>query len=683
MKRRARLALLPVIVATLTACPERQASPTRPLEVLAAIVADGGKAQARPSYNQVLRFDFNRLAQERFLPLFWRADANANRTLDPDELVVLWGPHGAKRADYVGPGGFTPAFDEAYRAISTKAVAPAGLAPDEARRRELVRLELSQGAPTLVETDLSARSDEDRAIAGHLLDAATSIERLFALQRGTSALEAKVSQGDPASRAMFHRNQGPWCEAPKTQQDPSCSALPGPAPRRVSGLYPAALQEDPKFCERLSREPNAAALSDHFSVVVAGDGGFVAVPYPQAWKDEMESVAVALDAAAQAVTSPDEAALKAALTASATAFRTNDWEPANAAWVAMGANNSKWYFRVAPDEVYSDPCGWKAGFALQLARINPESLEWQQRLEPVKGELERALATLAGPPYRARAVHFKLPDFIDVVLNAGDQRSPHGATIGQSLPNWGKVAERGGRTVVMTNLYTDADSQRQLKVQMASLFCAATMARATTEAAPATMSTVLHEAAHNLGPSHDYRAKGKTDDEAFGGPLASMMEELKAQTSALYFADWLAQKKLITRALAEQAHVRDVAWAFGHISRGMYDGGGNPKAYSQLASIQLGWLRQGGAFEWKAQEKAANGADVGCFELDLGAKWSRSLDALAKRVLTAKATGDRPAAEKLKADFVDDTGEWRALREEISKRWLAAPKATFVYSLGR
>jgi len=235
----------------------------------------------------------------------------------------------------------------------------------------------------------------------------------------------------------------------------------------------------------------------------------------------------------------------------------------------------------------------------------------------------------------------------------------------------------------MTNLYTDADSQRQLKVQMASLLCAATMARATTEAAPATMSTVLHEAAHNLGPSHDYRAKGKTDDEAFGGPLASMMEELKAQTSALYFADWLAQKKLITRALAEQAHVRDVAWAFGHISRGMYDGGGNPKAYSQLAAIQLGWLRQGGAFEWKAEEKAANGADVGCFELDLGEKWSRSLEALARRVLTAKAKGDRAAAEKLKADFVDDTGEWKALREEISKRWLAAPKATFVYSLGR
>ena len=67
-----------------------------------------------------------------------------------------------------------------------------------------------------------------------------------------------------------------------------------------------------------------------------------------------------------------------------------------------------------------------------------------------------------------------------MVLNAGDQRSPHGATIGQSLPNWGPVAETGGRTVAMTNLYTDADSREQQAEQMSSLFCKATDALATT-----------------------------------------------------------------------------------------------------------------------------------------------------------------------------------------------------------
>ena len=78
---------------------------------------------------------------------------------------------------------------------------------------------------------------------------------------------------------------------------------------------------------------------------------------------------------------------------------------------------------------------------------------------------------MAGAPYTARDVKFHLPDFIDIILNAGDSRNAVGATIGQSLPNWGPVAEKGGRTVAMTNLYTDKDSLEALKTQVTSLFC--------------------------------------------------------------------------------------------------------------------------------------------------------------------------------------------------------------------
>src|SRR5690606_8286251 len=154
-------------------------------------------------------------------------------------------------------------------------------------------------------------------------------------------------------------------------------------------------------------------------------------------------------------------------------------------------------------------------------------------------------------------VSFDLPDFIDIIVNAGDSRSPHGATIGQSLPNWGPVANEGrGRTVAMTNLYTDADSQRSLTDQASSLLCS--MDRFVADPAPQVMGTVLHEAAHNLGPAHEYEVAGKKDREAFGGPLATMLEELKSQTAALYFTDWLRDKKLLEPDFADQAHVRDV-----------------------------------------------------------------------------------------------------------------------------
>lgn len=628
-------------------------------------------APAPKTYTALSRVDFNVRAAERFEPLFWRADANQNNALDPDELVTLIGPWEAKRSDYVADGRFTAKFDALYDAMS------APLAPADARGQAL-QLELSQGKPTLVETDFTGFSEADKKAFPHFVKAAALIETIYARTHATDAVAAKIPAGDVLSRAVFHRNQSAFCVAPKTEKDENCVVL-AEKPSRAVGLYPAAVQADPGFCAKLEKEKNKADLMGHFSVVVEDGKGFKAVPYTEAYKAEMEAVAVELEAAA-AEFGDDEAAFKTYLTAAAKAFRTNDWEPANAAWVAMGPTNSKWYLRVAPDEVYHDPCAWKAGFALQLARINPASIEWQKKLEPVKGEMEKTLAGFAGAPYKARDVKFKLPDFIDVTLNAADQRNPHGATIGQSLPNWGKVAESGGRTVVMTNLYTDYDSQQAMKTQVSSLFCKATFDGFSAEPKVGLLSVVLHEASHNLGPAHDYAVKGKKDDDVFGGPLASTLEELKAQTSALFFTWWLVEKGLLTEEEAKHASLRDVAWAFGHISRGVYDSQKRPRPYSQLASIQLGHAFKSGVLTWKAEEAAANGTDMGCFEVDL-AKWKPAVGELEKRVLRIKGAGDKKDAEALKAAFVDADDAWAKLRGTITERWLRAPKATFVYAV--
>jgi hypothetical protein len=233
---------------------------------------------------------------------------------------------------------------------------------------------------------------------------------------------------------------------------------------------------------------------------------------------------------------------------------------------------------------------------------------------------------------------------------------------------------------MMTNLYTDADSRDALAKQAASLFCPTTNEQFSTDPNAALLSVVLHEAAHNLGPAHDYAVKGKKDDEIFGGPLAATMEELKAQTSALFFTWWLVEKGLLTEDEAKKATLRDVSWAFGHISRGMYTAEGGPRNYSQLASIQLGTMLKSGALVWKKDEKAANGTDTGCFDVDL-AKWKPSVNDLAKRVLKAKGTGDKKDAEAMKAEFVDAKDQWGELRGTIQERWLRAPKATFVYSV--
>ncbi len=391
--------------------------------------------KAAAALNAIPRIEFNTRAAERFLPFFWREDANGDGVLQPDEFAVLWGWPDDDASLWVdAAGAFTPRFLAAYATLQAPATA------DAPRRLQLVREELAQSAPTLVRTDLSKDSAAERAMVGHLMQAAKLIERLFARQTGAFGLDASIPKDDAASRALFHRNQSPFCEAPRTENDPLCSAIE-PKPAKRAGLYPADIQDTPGFCQRLEQAPNANALRDHFSIVRAGakPGEFIAVPYPEAWPDDMAATAQALNAAADAL-GATEPALVAYLRAASASFRSNDWEPANRAWKAMNANNSRWYLRVGPDEVYSDPCAWKAAFALQLARINPDSVQWQTRLEPLKSGMEQEIAELAGAPYKARDVNFALPDFIDMVINAGDQRNASGATVGQSLPNWGPVA---------------------------------------------------------------------------------------------------------------------------------------------------------------------------------------------------------------------------------------------------
>lgn len=678
--RMAAVAPLLALAFLVCSCSRGPAAASSPVAGTTAGASPVGLPPGATRYNALSRDEFNRRAAAHFLPLFWRADANHDGTIEPDELAVLAGYSDGDVNRWIDQGGdFTQRFADAYESLTHSE--PPAASEEDGRRHQLLLEELAQGVPTLVETDLKGDAPEDRAMVRHLLRAAELIERLYQRQKGVLGLDGSIADTDLVSRAVFHRNQSPYCQAPRTESDPLCTAVI-PRPPHIVGLYPPEVQSEPDFCARLAAAPNAAALRDHFSIVVDGPmpGTFAAEPYSSAYREDMEGVATALESAAQGY-GAREPAFTAYLLAAAKAFRTNDWEPADRAWVAMSSTNSKWYARVAPDEVYYDPCAWKAGFALQLARINPQSLVWRQKLEPLKQDMEQAIATLSGPPYRARNVEFKLPDFIDVVLNAGDRRMPTGATVGESLPNWGPVAAQGGRTVVMTNLYTDPDSLAREHRQEQSIFCTASAGQAGNGPRDSLLVTLLHEAAHNLGPAHDYAVKGMTDVVAFGGPLASMLEELKAENSAMFLAAWLVPHGTLSAAEARGAEYSAISWTFGQIAHGMYAADGTPKTYGQLAAIQLGSFIDDGAIAWKPDETAADGSDRGCLEVNFD-RLPAAVESLERTVLGLKARADSAAAGRLKARYVDQKPRaFAQIEQAVVQRWLRAPQATFVYSL--
>jgi len=215
--------------------------------------------------------------------------------------------------------------------------------------------------------------------------------------------------------------------------------------------------------------------------------------------------------------------------------------------------------------------------------------------------------------------------------------------------------------------------------QSRSLLCTATAGRVDPAVRYMTISTVLHEAAHNLGPSHEYRVDDRTDGQVFGGPLASTLEELKAQDRGAVFLRLARRPRDHEQGDADKTHVRDVLWSFGHIAQGMNDARGS-RSHTRN-SRRCRWVSSTSrVLRWNAEEKAANGRDVGCFEVDLG-KWPAAVETLrGSRSASSRAAIVR-LAEKTRDEWVTDGTPWAALRGTIQERWLRARRASFVYSV--
>ena len=669
-------------LAILTACNGSSSTPGSP----DGSTVQGAKSAASPStapiskaHDAVDRATFNKAAVRLNLPLYWTVDANKNGAIEPSETAALLFYPTSTTAKWTDGNAFTPAFEDAYaKIVATKGDDSAKAAtPEERTRMQLVISDLDQGRATLVQNDLSGLGADDKSFVKHVLTASDLVDQLYATQIGAVALKGRVTAGDTASQSLFRRDWGPKCLEPETEKNPACSAIAG-APKPTSDAYPASMQKEAGFCEKIEKAPNAKALLEPFVVVRENAGALEAVPYSVAYKSQMEPIAAELRAAADALKDPKEDALRTYLKTAAQSFTDNNWNPSDEAWAKMNATNSAWYLRIAPDETYWEPCSHKAGFHVTFARINKDSLAWQDKLVPVEQTMEQMLAAHIGKPYAARNVTFHLPDFVDIVINAGDDRKESGATIGQSLPNWGPVANEGrGRTVAMSNLFTDPDSRESRKDSADALFSKETMASYDSSPTPGLLNTILHEATHNLGPAHEYKFKGKTDAQWFGGGLASMMEELKAQTGALYYVEFLRQKKMIDDEMAKRIYTDGVAWSFGHISRGMYTEAGGRKAYSQLAAIQLGFLIDDGAITWDAAATAANGKDVGALTLHFD-KLPASIAKLMKVVGGLKANGDKAGAEALAKKYVDGA---IVPQKTITERVLRNPKPSLVYGV--
>jgi hypothetical protein len=623
----------------------------------------------KAKYDQLSRIEFNRWAVRENVPLFWIADSNHDNAISRDEVteLLLYGPP----KNYLTPTSFGPDWAPTYARLVAASKHHDELTSPEMKRHALVEKELDQGYPALIYNDLSGLADGDKRFVAHMLRAGELVDALYERHNGAAALRSKLP-ADAASQSMFRRNHGPRCVAPSTANEPLCSAIPG-SPKPTIDVYPPELQTTEQWCQALPE-----SVMSPFTAVRMKDGQLITVPFTEAYPAEMNAIAAELSAAADSITDASEGALVAYLRAASTAFRTNDWVPADEAWAKMTVDNSKWYVRAQPDEVDWEPCHAKAGLHLILARIDQPARALSRKLVPVEQDMEVAIAKAAGPPYVERKMTLQLPAIVDVVLNAGEARLPFRASVGQTLPNWGPVVDEGRtRSIAVVNVDRNPDTIEFRHHKAASVLDASSMTRFVDTAELGVLALFVNEISHKFGPSLTYKVNGKTNEDLFGPSLAWLVEHLKAQAATLYLFELLRSKQIIDDELAAQSYADGVVWALELVSRGLHTRSGQQKSAPTAGAILIGFLIEQGALTWDPQQRAANGQDVGAFVIHYE-KMAPAVEALTKLVAGIQARGDKAAAETIVRVYADSTIVPQAIIEE---RFSRMPIPSLVYAV--
>ncbi|HEY5946508.1 MAG TPA: hypothetical protein VIV40_13495, partial [Kofleriaceae bacterium] len=293
-----RILPLLLVVITAVACKKKQEPAPRETPTTGS-----GAAVQTKSHDAIARADFNRLAVRLNLPVYWIADANNNKLLDADEVAPLL--FYGSEAKWTDNGKLTPAFEAAYdQIVAASKEPPLDTSSEDGKRRALVRQDLEAGRPTLVRSDFSTLSGDDKVFVKRMLGVADLIDDLYETTKGVKAVAAKLP-ADPESHSLFRRNRGATCEGPVSSKDPACSALAG-APKVPVDIYPAELQAKDTFCKDLQARKDGATLMGHFNVVRGGGDALTAVAYTDAYKDKMTAIGSALTEAANGIKDPKE-----------------------------------------------------------------------------------------------------------------------------------------------------------------------------------------------------------------------------------------------------------------------------------------------------------------------------------------------------------------------------------------
>jgi hypothetical protein len=505
---------------------------------------------------------------------------------------------------------------------------------------------MSKYIPVRLSADLSALTDNERAMIPLLIEAADVTDQLFWRQAFGDAEALLDRIRDPRLRQFAAINYGPW-----DRLDGNRPFVDGYGPKpRGANFYPDDMTEA-EFEAAAAEDPAFRSL--YTMIRRDASRNLEAIPYSRYFRTEVARIADLLEQSAQLA---DDPGLRRYLELRAQALRTDDYQASDIAWMDMKDNTIE--VVIGPIENYEDQLfGYKAAFE---TFVLIKDLDWAERLSRYAALLPMLQEGLpVAPEYKTETpgTDSDLHAY-DAIYYAGDANAGS-KTIAINLPNDEAVQlAKGTRRLQLKNsmrykfdqilvpisdVLIDED-QRQL-ITFDAFFA----------------NTMFHEVAHGLGIKNTVTGRG-TVREALRDHYTTM-EEGKADVLGLYMVSALQEAGEIDVDLMDN-FTTFLAGIFRSVRFGA------ASAHGRANMIRFNYFEEQGAF--------ARDDDSGTYRVN-PERMTAAMNALSEEILRLQGDGDYEAV----AAFVERYGGMRQqLADDLARIDAAGIPVDIIFEQG-
>lgn len=525
--------------------------------------------------------------------------------------------------------------------------------PDGSLSRDAaINEQLADYATFDLTTDLSGLSDRDRKLVAKLVEAARPMDPMYWEQTYGNLDSLLASIDDPGLRRLVEINYGPWDRLNNDEPlVPGVGAKPAGA-----NLYPHDMTREEFQAALDAPAGESASLRSLYTLVRRrADGSLQAIPYHEAFAEQVGIVAERLREAAELA---DDPGLKRYLSLRADAILSDDYRESDLAWMDMKTNPID--VVIGPIETYEDQLyGYKAAYE---AYVLVKDQEWSARLARYASllpDLQRGLPVSEEYKREMPGTDSDLNAY-DVVFVAGEANAGS-KTIAINLPNDETVQlEKGTRRLQLKNaIRAKFDS---ILVPLANILIAEDQRQHITFDA-FFGNTMFHEVAHGLGVKNTINGRG-TVREALR-EHASPIEEGKADVLGLYMVTSLFDQGIETEGDIRDHYVTFLASIFRSVRFGA------SSAHGRANMVRFNFFEERGAF---TRDDA-----TGTYRVNFDAMRD-AMTALSELILTLQGNGDYEGVSRL----LDEQGVvGPALQADLDRLSEAGIPVDIVYAQGQ